>query len=758
MVVMFGVFSAVIVLIVRIVEQASPVVTIFMAAIIVLLSVGFVLINRFNIYRYAIPVVIITLGDVIFPILFFLHGGSDSGMSMFYIIPALTIFVVAHGWLRIFLFLLQAAVVIFCYGVALQPDPIIAITPITAQQSFVDIVLSWVVAGAFIGFVALFQRLIYEKEKERADDAIESVSHLVEMRGTINTVATILLTANEDNKGESFEKSLQLLAEGFAVDTVKVWRLIAETNHSMTISLFDWYSISGSQIQRAEEFTAELPKSGGLVDLLSRNKSYLYISADNPQLPEKVSKILNAFQMGSSLVLPIITHENLWGFVTFSAADSDRELSHDEAEAMHSAVMILSEAIVLQQTFNDLVSAREQALLGLKTRSNFLANMSHEVRTPISAIIGMTNLALADDDLAHNKDRLNKIKEASTHLIGVINDILDMSKIEAGKFNLHIKPFYTKAMIDRTLSMIRFRTEERFQTLTSHIDPQLPERLIGDEQHIVQVIMNLLSNAIKFTPEEGAIEFRCEVISLGEKMCTVKFSVIDDGIGIDPEKQEKLFDSFEQIESGTTRQYSGTGLGLPISKNIVESMGGTLEVESSLGKGSTFKFAIELPIYLGDDLDKIPDRGEDKEVEAFKELIDKRMLDLSQQCILVAEDIDINFEILDALLEPTGIKLEWAHNGREAVEMYTNDPTRYDLILMDLQMPEMNGFDATREIRSSRLSNAKQIPIIAMTANVLADDIASCYQCSMNGHLGKPLDIIQLISTLKHHLGLCMPQ
>jgi signal transduction histidine kinase len=572
MVVIFGVFSAVIVLIVQIVEQTSPVVIIFMTVIIVLLSVGFVLINRFNIYRYAIPVVIITLGDIIFPVVFFLHGGPDSGMSMFFLIPVLTIFVVARGWHRIFLFLLQAAVVIFCYGVALQSDPIIPITPITAQQSFVDIVLSWVVAGALIGFVALFQRLIYEKEKERADGAIESVSHLVEMRGTINTVAMVLLTANEDNKRESFEKSLQLLAEGFAVDTVKVWHLIAENDHSMTITLFDWYSISGSQMQQTEEFTTVLPKSEGMVDLLLRNKNYLYISADNSQLPEKVIRILNAFQMGSSLVLPIITRENIWGFVTFSAADSNREMSHSEAEAMHSAVMILSEAIVLQQTFNDLISAREQALLGLKTRSNFLSNMSHEVRTPISAIIGMTNLALADDDLAQNKNRLSKIKEASTHLIGVVNDILDMSKIEAGKFNLHIKPFYTKAMIDRTLSMIRFRTEERFQTLASHVDPQLPKRLIGDEQHIAQVIMNLLSNAIKFTPEEGSIEFRCEVTSLGEKICTVKFSVIDDGIGIDPEKQEKLFDSFEQIESGTTRRYSGTGLGLPISKNIVESM------------------------------------------------------------------------------------------------------------------------------------------------------------------------------------------
>jgi CheY-like chemotaxis protein len=366
----------------------------------------------------------------------------------------------------------------------------------------------------------------------------------------------------------------------------------------------------------------------------------------------------------------------------------------------------------------------------------------------MNAIIGMTNLALVSNELAQKNERITKIKEASSHLIGVINDILDMSKIEAGKLELYPTPFSFKSMIDRIISMMSFRTDERDQKLELKVDPHIPDRLIGDDQRITQVITNLLSNANKFTPEGGRIGLGFELLREADDVCTLRCSVTDDGIGIAPDQQTRLFGSFEQADSSTSRRYGGTGLGLAISKSIVEKMGGSIAVSSVPNEGSTFTFTIE--VLRDTDFEQGAPHGDR---EAIVDLLaNMKNKDFSSFTALVAEDVDVNFEILVALLEPTGLKLDWAHNGIEAVDMFKADSERYDIIFMDLQMPEKNGFEATREIRESGLPNSHSIPIIAMTANVFQEDIDRCHNCGMNEHLGKPLDFAQVISTLKRNL------
>jgi CheY-like chemotaxis protein len=328
-----------------------------------------------------------------------------------------------------------------------------------------------------------------------------------------------------------------------------------------------------------------------------------------------------------------------------------------------------------------------------------------------------------------------------------------MSKIEAGKLELYPTSFSFRAMVNRVVSIMGFRIEDRNQKFSLFIDESIPDRLMGDDQRISQVITNLLSNASKFTPDEGEIALAFDLLSEEDGRCTIHGELTDTGIGITSEQQKRIFDSFEQVDSHTSRRYGGTGLGLAISKKIIEKIGGTIEVDSRPGEGSTFLFEMTLQKDL--DFEKrglaspvVADPFIDDEVFS-----DEAGSDFSNAYVLIAEDVDVNYEILEALLEPTQVKLDWARNGVQAVRKFSDNPERYDLIFMDMQMPEKNGLEATREIRSSGLPRSTTVPIIAMTANVFQDDIDSCYAAGMNGHLGKPLDFAQVISALKKHLS-----
>jgi len=418
------------------------------------------------------------------------------------------------------------------------------------------------------------------------------------------------------------------------------------------------------------------------------------------------------------------------------------------------ALICSSIAISLITKFQIILFNREQKKTEAASRakSEFLANMSHEIRTPMNAIIGMTSIAEKADNIERKDYAIGKIKEASIHLLGVISDILDMSKIEANRLELSPVIFNFEEMIQRVVSIINFQTAAKHQSLTVNIDKDIPGILKCDDQRLSQVITNLLGNAVKFTPEHGAINLNAKLLSNENNICIIQIEVIDTGVGISEEQQARIFIPFEQAENNTTRKYGGTGLGLPISKSIVEMMGGEIHIRSENGKGSTFYFTIQ---------------AEKPSVENNEELNPKETSNTAAEqtdCfegynILLAEDVEINREIVLALLEPTLIKIDCAENGAEALRMFCKTPEKYNMIFMDLQMPKMDGYEATRNIRKFEANRAESlskqllnIPIIAMTANVFSEDIEKCKEAGMNAHLGKPLDFDEVLKTLRKYL------
>jgi len=528
----------------------------------------------------------------------------------------------------------------------------------------------------------------------------------------------------------------------------------------------------------------------------------------------------------------------------------------------------------LRRLEEDLLKAREDAEQSSRSKGDFLSRMSHEIRTPLNAIIGMTGIAKSSDSAEKKEYCLDKIADASKQLLSVINDILDMSKIEAEKFELFCEEFDLKKTLTDVGGAVGLLAKEKNQTFRIKSGENVPQFIVTDEPRLNQVMTNLLTNAVKFTPEGGRIELNVDNIKEADGMVVLRIEVSDNGIGISDEQKARLFRAFEQGDNGISRKYGGMGLGLVIFKRIVDLMGGKIWVESELGKGSNFIFTIEVRkgaregcINANDDVNRtetnpsglrilavddspetreyflhlmsslnihcdvaqdgiealaLIEKNRDdpyslffvdwqmpnmdgitltkkiKEISGGKAIVvmisvaarsdieaaaamagvnrfvpkslfpsdiiktineclgvsldGKAAYDFKNHILLLAEDVEVNREIIQTMLEKTGITLECAANGKEAVALFEKHPGRYSAILMDIQMPEMNGYEATKKIRAMDAATAKEIPIIAMTADVFREDIDACLAAGMNEHIGKPVDTEELLTKLAAHL------
>jgi signal transduction histidine kinase/DNA-binding response OmpR family regulator len=845
----------------------------------IVFSVGFLMFvcNRYHWYVQGSWITLFMLCDILFPTAFFFLGGTESGMAAFFVLSIVVIFLLLEG--RAFYIFLGTHIVLAvgCYAVQYYfPQAVISVS---RDYIFFDNIMALLVSGFFIGVVILFQDRIYLEEKQKADAAGARLARQDKLLRVVSDAAVLLLSSDDEAFDALIGGSMEMLARDMEVDRIIIWKNSAGDgvlHYRLSCSWSKEEGLTWGAPDMIFSYESTLPR---WEDILSAGRC---INGPLNSLPPAEQGPFKDYSVLSLLVIPVFLHNDFWGFVSFDDYSRTRVFPEDEEAILRSGSLLLVNALVRNEVMKSLVAAREDALSGARAKSEFLANMSHEIRTPMNAIIGMTSIARSSADAGRKDECLGKIGDASAHLLRVINDVLDMSKIEANKFDISPISFDFEKMIQKVVNVINYRIAEKQQNLAVYIDPDIPPFVIGDDQRIAQVITNLLSNAVKFTPDRGAVRLDARITEKAEDSCVIQIKVSDSGIGISPEQQARLFNSFEQADSDTSRRFGGTGLGLAISKRIVAMMGGDIEVQSELGKGSSFTFSINVKkdggekkilvgpgvnwgnvrvlcvdddLYIRDyfkeiaaqlgfacdtasggeealaeigrnspydiyfidwkmtglngiettrrikeliksksgdtprsvvimisagEMDGIEQDARSAGVDKFlsKPLFSSAIADCINQCIgaenliavadskppaldsfkgrrlLLAEDVEINREIVAALLEPTALSIDCAENGAQAVEMFR--PGLYDMIFMDVQMPEMDGYEATRRIRAKEAAsaspNSKPVPIIAMTANVFREDVEKCLAAGMNDHVGKPLDFDEVLAVLRIYL------
>ncbi|MBO4277108.1 MAG: response regulator [Clostridia bacterium] len=377
-----------------------------------------------------------------------------------------------------------------------------------------------------------------------------------------------------------------------------------------------------------------------------------------------------------------------------------------------------------------------------KVKNEFLATVSHEMRTPLNVIIGLNNSALHEPGLPGKaKADLERVGHSAKHLLGLINNILDINRIESGRFKLKQADFELEAAVDQINALLNTMCSAKGLIYNVSVEDGAKGRYSGDEAMLKQVLIAVLDNAVKYTDAPGVVEFSVRSVGESEGVRSIEFIIKDSGVGIDNDFIPKMFEVFTQEDATSTNRYGGSGLGLAVSRDIVELMGGEIKVSSLKNCGSTFTVSVPLAIAKGSlgDADE-PDGGSD--------------IPLAGKRILIVEDLDENAEIVADLLELEDAQTERAENGKVALEKFVQSPQGYyDAILMDLRMPVMDGLASTRAIRASRHPDASSVPIIALTANAFDSDVKQAIEAGMNAHLAKPADSEKLYSTIKHYIA-----
>ncbi len=470
-----------------------------------------------------------------------------------------------------------------------------------------------------------------------------------------------------------------------------------------------------------------------------KNKHSFYGEVKNFEI--NVRRILESQEILSIIVMPIIINNKFWGFMGFDECKYERKWDEVEFSTLSVFRNSLEMAIERHLIEESLKDSKKQAEKANIAKSQFLANMSHEIRTPINGIVGMLNLLDYTSLSNEQKSYIKEAQNASKILLHLINDVLDISKIEAGKMILEKTKFDIKKLVEETVSLFMPKAKEKKVDLNLFIEYNIPKFVVGDLAKVKQILNNLLSNAIKFT-DEGQIIVKVECSKDEYEKTIINFEVKDTGIGMNEEELQKIFNPFEQADTSTTRKYGGTGLGLSISNELVSMMNGEFKVESQKGIGSTFEFYLE---FEKEEIDKnIEIKKEDNQYNNDNKV--RQSTDIKNHKILLVEDNEINLKVILKILDKEGYKCDVARNGQEGYEYYIKN--NYDIIFMDCQMPVMDGYEATRKIREYELETNEHIKIVAMTAYAMEEDKNKCFVAGMDEYLSKPINFKKLLEIL----------
>jgi PAS domain S-box-containing protein len=567
--------------------------------------------------------------------------------------------------------------------------------------------------------------------KKKADQLFRANNKLVFDYSVKKNQQTELLVADKALLEQQREKGIIVLAKIELQKYSDSLKIASEYSRSLIEAIRDpLFTISPAGII-TDTNDASIQATGVLKENLIGSEFSQYFT--EPKLAKK--NYLEVFEKGYVVDFPLTIQEGELMDVLFNGS-----VYKNEKGEVIGAVVIARDITESNKVAKELGISKEFAELALekaemsqieaenntkiaqeavKSKQQFLSNMSHEIRTPMNAIIGFTKVILKTDLSEKQREYLNAIKTSGDALIVLINDILDLAKVDAGKMSFEKIPFRLSSSISSMLHLFELKIFEKNLQLITEYDKRIPEVLMGDSVRLHQIILNLVSNAVKFT-DQGSIKVAVELISENDKNVSVQFMVKDTGIGIADSKKETIFDDFQQASSGTSRIYGGTGLGLAIVKKLVEAQDGHITLESEISKGSSFTFTLVFEKTTSE--------------PSFEEILE---LDEDNKNIkvLIVEDILLNQLLMKTLLDDFGFERDIADNGLIAIEKLQSKS--YDIILMDLQMPEMNGFEATEYIRNTMNS---KIPIIALTADVTTTDLARCTEVGMNDYIAKPVN------------------
>ena len=569
-------------------------------------------------------------------------------------------------------------------------------------------------------FIATFLRDLREQKQMLFE--IEQRDMLLQ---TVNQAASILLDSDITVFEDSLYKSMGMMAKAVDADRAYIWKNSFHNGELCATQLYEWADDSAPKI--SSELIENVSYSSTIPDwfeLLSKEQCVNEIARN--MLP-CTSKFLSETQTLSVFVAPIFVHNDFWGFVGFDDCRRERIFSANESVILSSGCLLIGNAFLRHNMNMELKASAEEAKAASHSKSVFLANMSHEIRTPMNSIVGFSELALDDNISARTTDYLQKILENSEWLLQIINNILDLSKIESGKMELENIPFNLHDLFSACRTLIMPKAIEKGLATHFYAEPSVGKTLYGDPTRLRQVLVNLLYNAVKFT-NTGLIKMQASVKNIGTDTVTMLFEIKDSGIGIAADQMKRIFDPFIQAETGTTRKFGGSGLGLPITKNIVEMMGGQLNLESTPGVGSKFSFEITFDAVDSDNAGTVTERIvlNDLKKPAF------------EGEVLLCEDNSMNQQVICEHLTRIGLKTEIAQNGKIGVEMVKDrvrkGEKQFDLIFMDIHMPVMDGLEAAAKI--SEFDPA--IPIVAITANIMSNDREIYASRGMSDCIGKP--------------------